>query len=293
MSTILWKLPPALPPLVSVEAELPAGMIDHVAAGLGRLCQQFKDKQNIVDLITIFLQRYNDLEAALWALLVERGIDVAVGAQLDQIGKIVGQTRDGLVDDDYRRFIRARIAADRSDGVIEDLITVSRLVLNDAGALIVIDNEGDAGVAVRILQITVDDAVANVLLEFLDVAKSGGVHLILETQPALDADTFFTAIAADGVGALSIGATTIPVNSTVGFPSSGSLDVDTALATAETVTYTGITATSFLGVAALAHNHDDRALIALNGTPGKGCGDTSDGSVGGQLASARDVAYTP
>lgn len=264
---------------------------NHVTDGLNRLCQQFKDKPNIVALLTIFLQRYQDLETAFWQLLTQRGIYVAEGVQLDAIGKIVGQPRNGLGDDDYRRYIFARILTDKSDGIIEDLIAIALMVLNDSNAQILIMNTGMAALILRVKNITISDALANIALDFLQEATTAGVRLILESQTVGDSDSWFFAVSTFAAGALSIGNTTINVDSTAGFPASGTLDLDTGLAVVESVAYTGVTATSFIGVTPLVHNHVDRSEVALSGSPGRGMGDTSTPATGGQMSSARDSHY--
>jgi hypothetical protein len=62
-----------------------------------------------------------DLQAS-WLL------DTATGKSLDLIGNTVGERREGLGDDDYRRFIRARILANRSTGNADRFIEVLRLL---------------------------------------------------------------------------------------------------------------------------------------------------------------------
>ncbi len=176
--------------------------------------------------------------------------------------------------------------------MIEDLISIAVLVLNDPAAYVQVTTEGSAGVSVRIGDVTVTDALANILLDFLQRAVLAGVRLVLSTQQVDDDDSWFFATATFASGALSIGATTIPATSTTGFPDVGSLVIDPGLAVAETVTYTGRTPTSFLGVSALIANHVTASELALATGPGLGMGDTSDATVGGQLASARDAAYT-
>jgi hypothetical protein len=265
--------------------------VDHVAAALDRLCYQFRDKQGIVDLVTVFAQRWNDLEAVFWALLSMRTVYTAVGAQLDTVGEIVGQPRNGLGDDDYRRFIFARIATNKSSGLVEDLITVAKLVLNDANATIVVNQQGAAAVVVRVIGTTISDVLANITLDFLQATTEAGIRCILETQYVADSDEWFFALAAFATGTPAIGNTSIAVDSTAGFPSTGSLIIDEGTASAETVTYTGLTPASFIGVSALVHNHVTGTCVSLATGPGKGMGDTSDLTVGGELAAARDVHY--
>ncbi len=268
-------------------------LTDHTALALARLCQQFRDKPNIIALVTAFAERYQDVEDVFQDLLTERDVYSAIGVQLDVIGRIVGMPRNGLVDADYRRYIFAQIATNNSDGLVEDLIAVSQLVLADATAYVEIKNQGVAGVAVRVGVITVNDVLANILLDFLLRTRLAGVRLVLETQPALDADTWSFAYAAFAAGPLSIGNTSIPVDSTSGFPDTGSLIIDAGLAAEETVTYTGKTSGGFLGVSSLVSNHVTSSGVTLSTGPGLGMGNTSDAGIGGQLVSARDTIYTP
>lgn len=66
-------------------------------------------------------------------------------------------------------------------------------------------------------------------------------------------------------GSHSAGATTLTVDSTGGFPSSGSLVLDEGTEDEETVTYSGKTGTTFTGVSALTMDHDDRgAVVSLS-----------------------------
>lgn len=266
--------------------------IDHLQAVIDRLPQQWKNSPNLIALMLIFAQRYQDLENAFQVLLAAN-IFHASGARLDQYGKLVGQPRQGLADPDYQRYILARVATNRSDGTIEDFITIASLVLNDISAQIVVDNQGAAGVVVRILNVTVADALANILSDFLQDAVAAGVHMILETQYTADSDTWMFAIATFANGAISSSATSIVVDSTAGFPSSGTLHVDEGLAGYDVVTYNGITATSFLNTSGVAHSHVDRTEVSLASGPGigLGMGDTSNPATGGELESARDAHY--
>jgi hypothetical protein len=276
------------------DAGTPNAPLDHVAAAVSRLTEQFK-KPNIIALLSLFAQRYNDLEAVAQAMLTLRNVYSATGQSLDIIGRIVGQSRLGLNDDDdYRRFILARITTNRSDGVIEDLIAIAVLVLNDSSAQIIIDNQGIAALVLRIGINAVTDNVANILLDFEQAAVAGGVRLIVETQYDDDADTWCFAQSTVLNGAATAGASTITVVSTAGFPANGTLNIDEALAAQDLgVTYNGVTPTSFLNVSGMAHNHVDQSEVSLAGAGalGLGMGDTSDGTAGGELISARDSHY--
>jgi hypothetical protein len=66
------------------------------------------------------------LENALWDIIIKRYLDFAADAQLDTLGKIVGEPRNGLGDPAYRVRIRVRILINRSFGTTPDIINVLR-----------------------------------------------------------------------------------------------------------------------------------------------------------------------
>lgn len=229
---------------------------------------------NVKKLVTALITPFATLEAALLALLTQRGVDTAIGAQLDVLGKIVGQARNGLDDDDYRRYVRARISANRSQGVAEDLIKVAVLVLGNLAATIAVGTEGIATTYVNVTGITVTDGIANILLEFLQDAVSAGVRPILGTKYVTDDLSFATAPLSGQTytqGAITSGATSFQVLSTAGFPGSGSVDLDFGT-NAETVAYTSTDATHFLGVTGLAYNHVSATTVLQHGLTGIGQG---------------------
>lgn len=146
---------------------------------------------NITLLLTALCGPVQDVENALAQLYAQRALDVAVGAQLDVLGKIVGQDRNGLSDDDYRRYIRARIAAHRSGGVPEDVLRVASLILNVAtsGVLIVRDVE-DATYILEVRDHAVDAATATALRDLTVAATSAGVRVVVVYSALALAQTF-------------------------------------------------------------------------------------------------------
>jgi hypothetical protein len=273
--------------------------IDHVSGALGRLCEQFKRKPNIIKLVTALAQPSQAIEDALMALFTQRSINTAIGAQLDALGTIVGQARGGLSDADFRRYIRARIATNSSDGTVEELISVGRLVLNDPSSQFAILRVGVAAVLVRAFGTAINDSLASILISFLRDARDGGVKLTLESTPALDASTFFTAVTAFTTSALAIGNTSIAVDSTIGFPSSGSVTLDVGGSNVETVTYGATDATHFKNCSPLIKTHTIGARV--DGPQlGQGLGDSADsgqptltpysnvGTTGGRMIDARE-----
>lgn len=163
---------------------------DHVARGLARLPMQFKGKPNFESFLTVLLTPIQRVEDALWQLLTERGIDTATAAQLNTLGKIVGQPRGGMVDADYRRYVRAKIAANKSTGKPEDLIAVALAVLGpDPAAEIEIQPSGTATLIVELLG-AIDAATAEAMNTLLQQSVAAGVRLVLVFSLSAPADTF-------------------------------------------------------------------------------------------------------
>lgn len=153
---------------------------DHTAQALERLCQQFRDKPQITKLLTALTGTVQEAETALWELLTMRSVDTATGVYLDAIGSVVGQEREGLIDETYRRYIRARIATNRSRGTIGDVLHIANLVLNEPTAYVEIDNQGAGAYVLRVSDLEITDDLAELLLEFVRTATAAGVRAILE-----------------------------------------------------------------------------------------------------------------
>lgn len=164
---------------------------DHVQQGLDRLPEQLKGKTNFEDFLSIFLEPWQKLEDAWWDLFTLRRLDTAFGIGLDVLGYIVGQSRNGLEDETYRRYIRARIAANRSNGTIPELINIAELIIFDDDASIQMLRQNHATILVRVTGIEVDTVLQKALISFLRDAKSGGVRLILESADIAPADLFY------------------------------------------------------------------------------------------------------
>ena len=101
---------------------------DHCADGLAVLLEQYQESGELQELICSYLRVLQQSEDDVIAMLAGmRDLDTAVGAQLDVIGRIVNERRDGGSDDDYRRRLRVAILVNRSDGKLEQLIEIVSL----------------------------------------------------------------------------------------------------------------------------------------------------------------------
>lgn len=162
--------------------------IDHTLAALSRLPSQFQ-KPKIQNLIRALTSPANELEQAMWAVLTQRSITNAIGAQLDVIGGIVGQDRNGLSDDDYRRYISARVIAERSRGNVEDVYTIAVLIVGDASVTFALTEDGTATCRLTVKG-PITDGLAAILFTFERLAIEAGVRIILEWSTVPLAATF-------------------------------------------------------------------------------------------------------
>ena len=138
------------------------------------------DTNNLVKVLTSVVSPIQDIENTLQALLL-RTVNDATGDALSVIGRVVGEIR--FTDDDelYRRAVRARIATNRSSGTVEDMIKVIALVLNDAGYLIRVRNDGFATMTIQIDNLAMPSmSVFDLLMRFVRDAQAGGVRTIVE-----------------------------------------------------------------------------------------------------------------
>lgn len=108
-----------------------ARITDHVEQGLALLISQYARKPRVRALIASFLEQVQDLEDAAWDVMTSRLIGSAINAQLDALGKLVGEARDGRDDDGYRVAITARITVNRSCGTGPEIVSILALVDTD------------------------------------------------------------------------------------------------------------------------------------------------------------------
>ena len=112
---------------------------DHTDAAYARLAAEFKgdDKPLIQGLLYSFVLQHQGMEDALKQMLEDRTIDTAVGMQLDGIGFIVGEDRQGRTDDVYRIALKARIGRNTSEGTPEDILNVFNLLSGSTKTMLI------------------------------------------------------------------------------------------------------------------------------------------------------------
>ncbi len=144
---------------------------------------------NVQKFVSAIAGTFQLLSDAHFQLKHGRAVDNAVGAQLTAIGKLVGQPRDGVTDDElYRRYVRARIATNKSDGVIDDILSIADLVVYDDEVNHHLVNVGRAAYVLKIEDVILTDDIAGILISFLRRATAAGVRVTVEYYAALGDD---------------------------------------------------------------------------------------------------------
>lgn len=258
---------------------------DHAGKMLARLAEEFR-KPRIQAILTAEAAQYQAIEDALWQLLSEFGVDTAVGWALDVLGRIVGEPRQGASDADYRLRVRARIRVNRSDGTIEDVIDVVRLLIGSVllpSTVIKLTEYYPAAFVLRITGLTITPTQAQIYNSFINQARGAGIGSGFGWQQTADADAFVTATSSPLTVASLVGATSVTVADTSYFPATGTIVIDEGLAGSETLAYTSKTPTTISGFPATASPHSIGAMVTLPASIGKGWGDTANPATGGAL----------
>lgn len=107
----------------------------HVAESLALLATQFRDKPNLAAFITALVRQVQDLENAQFQIYVAFVVANATFAQLDVLGRIVGEDRQGRDDTTYRVYISARIAINISSGTRDEILRIMGAIMGFAGTL--------------------------------------------------------------------------------------------------------------------------------------------------------------
>jgi hypothetical protein len=153
---------------------------NHIDQALSRLIDRYKTKPRFAAWCASHVRQVQKVEDAIQGLLALLDVDNADAARLALLGKIVGQPLRGTLDQ-FRLYIKARIAANRSLGRAPDVIRVALLLLGP-----VTYTEGACNIVVEC-----DEAIGirdpNASFEILDEVRAGGVGLRLvyfESDPA-------------------------------------------------------------------------------------------------------------
>ena len=234
----------------------------HVKDALGRLVESLKEKPRIEGLLKALVSRTKELENQLFGLYEGTRLEQAEGAQLDQIGELVGQEREGVTDSVYRTRIRARVAANRSRGRFYDILRVLKTLEPDA--FIHLSEFPPASFLAVFEGVTVSEEDAAIYAEFLKMSRSAGVNAQLLSSEFSDGERFSlvpVAVLAVSLSAGSNPTASVKVDSTKGFSDSGVLVLNLGESGEEQLTYGSKTDTSFEQVSLNSNDVDAGAQI--------------------------------
>jgi hypothetical protein len=88
---------------------------------------QFQDSTKLNGIMSVVYNRANDIETALFEIRDEMSVDMAIGAQLDILGRIFNEDRQGRNDTDYRAAIQQKgvtIYSGEPEGIIDILKSI-------------------------------------------------------------------------------------------------------------------------------------------------------------------------
>lgn len=186
---------------------------DHVAEALALLLEQYQDQPRVEALLTSYIAEAQYLEDTAVDVYLLRALAVATDAQLDTLGAIVGEVRNGRTDASFRRTIRVRILINNSDGRTEQLIAIADLFesIGDGGGSVEVRDYPPASVLVVLHDATLAEDPAETAIR-LRLAKGSGVGLqVVHVPTGADASTFTlgdSSSPATGDSARGLGSTT-------------------------------------------------------------------------------------
>lgn len=171
-----------------------SSVANHAAKALARLLSQYRGRprfEGLVSAIGAEIQAIEDATGTMTNSLL--AFLNAEGAQLDRIGTIVAQPRNGLDDSAYRARIAVRIAVNFSAGQMEDIINIAALYMAAVGnpLQVIVSEHFPAAMVVRLANYFPAAVIyVGELVGLLREAKGAGVRLDLEYQTATNATVF-------------------------------------------------------------------------------------------------------
>ena len=101
-------------------------MMDYEDTAARRITSVFEDKPRVREVIVAMPRQLTIFEQVADQVRDERSVDLAIGIQLDKVGEIVGESRQGRDDETYRQAIKFRIFVNVSKGRPSDVITATK-----------------------------------------------------------------------------------------------------------------------------------------------------------------------
>lgn len=171
---------------------IPVRETDHYGKGKALLLEQFKNRKNIEALLHAYLGQCQILENTFWDIINSRLLNTAVGNQLDGLGDLVGESRLGRNDTDYRAAVRLRVRVNRSQGRAEDVMQVANLAAVAAGGVAEYQEFFPAVWVVTLYSVLSPSVIARMLYSTKSAATGG--YLVYTDVDAAHMFTFDTSV---------------------------------------------------------------------------------------------------
>lgn len=157
---------------------------DHASEAQARLLSQFQSLPRLTSLFAIFSEQVQVVENAIYQTYLATPLVNAVGAQLDNIGGIVGLARNGLDDATYKVLLKATIALNNSDATTDAVLSLVEQVFESAFVWVQTPNTGAANklatpalLSLQICDPGIPLSLKPTLLKILQAAMPSGVML--------------------------------------------------------------------------------------------------------------------
>lgn len=151
---------------------------DHAARASDALVGYMQDQPNITALMRPILEEFQRLEDTTWSLIVDRTLDTATGASLDQYGELLNESRAGWGDGLYRRLLKAKIVVNNSAGTIDDYTKIAQIMTEATSVRVIVLQEMST-----IVEYFVPDEQSAIwrveIIRMLEAAASLGTRLLI------------------------------------------------------------------------------------------------------------------
>lgn len=147
----------------------------HVTDAKDRLIEQYRGATTLEAFLESIVNEIQNGENAAFDLRERLAIFEVGGKQLDNFGKIVVQTRQGLEDDLYRLFLLAKIGVNISNGEHERLIAIFRLLTQGDVVYLMYHGPGEIALSTNG---ELPEEYTDFVFTQLEKAAAGGVKII-------------------------------------------------------------------------------------------------------------------
>lgn len=179
-STIVYTLPSG--EVVTIEATPEGEYIlneNHAEEAIDHLIELFKSGPRNQALLQVVALQIQELENTSAQVYTSFYVDTAVGDQLDILGRIVGEARQGRLDAEYRAAVKVRILVNSSDGKIEQLLAIARGMVPSASIALL----EQFPCTIRMEFSTMGTSTLRTVFAMLQQAKAAGVRLLVSYGP--------------------------------------------------------------------------------------------------------------